>query len=709
MEQNYAGGNNISAGGLFHGTLKNCILIGNSGPNGGGAANATLYNCTLTGNSADFAGGALRCALNNCVVYDNTAGNYWDSTLNNCCTTPMPTTGTGNITNEPAFVDTVNGNFRLQAISPCINAGNNASVTSSTDLDGNERVVGGTVDMGAYEWVAAPTHYVSASSVNPVAPYRSWSTAAAVIQDAVDVAAAGDEVVVTNGMYATGGRALVAYPLMTNRVCVDRAITLRSVNGPEVTVIQGYQVPETVVGDGAIRCVYLANGAVLSGFTLTNGAARAAGDWQRESTGGGVWCESTNALISNCALTGNSAYTVGGGAYGGMLNNCTVKSNSCGNGGGGVFEATLNNCTLTGNLATDYESYGGGAAGGTLYNCTLTGNSAFQGGGTIGGTLRNCRLTGNSAYSGGGAFQATLQNCLLTGNAARFGGGATGGSTLENCTLVENIAAMGGGGASICTLINCILYSNVAAEIESDSNYRLGFTTLNYCCTTPAPTNGVGNITNEPVFIDLAGGNLRLQAGSPCINAGNNASVTSSTDLDGRPRIAYGAVDIGAYEWSASALSGSVALEGFAGPAQNGTGNRRVSFKASDDTGRVLAAWNQELSFAGGTNGASVAGFSLTNPPPETTRLSAKTEWHLRKRLPVVVTNGQVVGNFTGASRLRAGDLDGSNLVEMEDYFLLAASWYQSGLAADLDGSGLVDIFDYFLLASHWYEAGDPE
>jgi len=112
----------------------------------------------------------------------------------------------------------------------------------------------------------ANTLHVWQGSPSPGPPYDSWATAAHVIQDAVDVAVDGDTVLVTNGVYATGGRAV--HGTMTNRVAIDRAITLSSVNGPEVTVIDGAQAPmggDYGSGDGALRCVHLGTDAVLNG------------------------------------------------------------------------------------------------------------------------------------------------------------------------------------------------------------------------------------------------------------------------------------------------------------------------------------------------------------------------------------------------------------------------------------------------------------
>jgi hypothetical protein len=250
-------------------------------------------------------------------------------------------------------------------------------------------------------------------------------------------------------VYSTGGRAV--FELMTNRVAVTKPLTVRSVNGPAVTVIKGYQVPDTTNGDGAVRCAYLTHGAMLSGFTLTQGATVGAGNLET-AFGGGAWCESTGAVLSNCVINGNSAY-FGGGAYSGTLLRCTLADNAANWGGGGVAESTLSDCILTGNGALEF---GGGAFSAVLNGSTLADNSARMGGAVAESSLSDCTLAGNSATNGGGSYSSTLVRCLLTNNSAigqfvewpstGLGGGAFGGA-LDSCTLTGNRALMGGGAA----------------------------------------------------------------------------------------------------------------------------------------------------------------------------------------------------------------------------------------------------------------------
>lgn len=156
--------------------------------------------------------------------------------------------------------------------------------------------------------VSAATVYVSLESPNPTPPFATWDTAANVIQDAVDLAVDGDTVLVGDGVYSVGNREISVLdefsqpPQMVRsgpaRVVVTRPIRLESVNGPALTTIEGEQfLAEWGVATNGIRCVVLGTNATLSGFTLTHGGTTQA------SEGGGVWCASTNAVLTNCTVT----------------------------------------------------------------------------------------------------------------------------------------------------------------------------------------------------------------------------------------------------------------------------------------------------------------------------------------------------------------------------------------------------------------------
>ena len=184
------------------------------------------------------------------------------------------------------------------------------------------------------------------------------------IQSAIDVSFNGDTVEVAPGLWQEsinfGGR----------------AITVRSTDGAEVTVID----------PTAGRC-FTATGqkgasARLEGFTLRGGDA---------SQGGGVYIASSSPTIVNCVITGNTAtgYDSGGGVYvmsgSPKLIGCTVSLNTGYASGGGVYlssgSLTLENCTVSGNSLTyTWDGYGGGiyANGGTLsiIGGAVSGNAA---------------------------------------------------------------------------------------------------------------------------------------------------------------------------------------------------------------------------------------------------------------------------------------------------------------------------------------------
>jgi hypothetical protein len=412
------------------------------------------------------------------------------------------------------------------------------------------------------------THYVDLNSTNATPPFTDWATAATNIQNAVDAAAPGDLVLVTNGVYGTG--------VSTNgwvRVLVTNALTLQSVNGPAVTAIDG---------SNTVGCVELTDGAVLSGFTIRRGYVYGAG--------AGVNCASTNylgepsALVANCLVISNVSYVDVAGVAFAIVSNSILAENFSYNGSGAAVACTLYNSVITSNTA---------------------GASGRQAAGCFSSTLSNCLVFGNITRGNGvgGVSYSELDNCLVVSNSSYSGIGGAADTDLTNCTVCGNSGRVGGVGANqfYSTLQNSICYynSSTMAGVSYSTNYDLFYTRITNSCTTPL-ANGAGNITNAPLFVNLAAGDFHLTSNSPCINAGNNAFVAGNTDYDGNPRIVGGTVDLGAYEYQSPSSILSYAWAQQYGLPTDGTSD----FADPDRDG--MNNWQEWIAGTNPTNALSV-------------------------------------------------------------------------------------------------------
>jgi hypothetical protein len=189
IASNLAGGVvNSGAGGVGSVALNNCAIWGNCSTQGAGVkslqATTTIRNCLLADNMAAGEGGAVRASggtltIANCTVVNNSAGSgaggihassatvnvansiVWgnggdelagDATVA-YCDVQGGQIGTGNIDRDPAFVAPAAADYHLRRSSPCINEGDPdvAASPGETDLDGQPRIQGGFVDIGADE------------------------------------------------------------------------------------------------------------------------------------------------------------------------------------------------------------------------------------------------------------------------------------------------------------------------------------------------------------------------------------------------------------------------------------------------------------------------------------------------------------------------------------------------------------------------------
>ncbi|MHC4413255.1 MAG: BACON domain-containing protein, partial [Planctomycetota bacterium] len=350
------------------------------------------------------------------------------------------------------------------------------------------------------------------------------------IQSAIDAAVPADRIIVYQGTY------------YENINFNGKNIVLTSTDPNDPNVVASTIINANGSGSVVIFAGSESQSCLLTGFTITGGNSN--------YYGGGVYGLNTRATITNCIISGNSAIYYGGGLYNcnGTINNCTISGNSASEGGGlYACGGTINNCMISSNSA----DYGGGLfyCGGTISNCTISGNSAnYHGGGlySCGGVIENCTISGNLAnYNGGGLYSCggVIENCKISDNSANYGGGLFHcNGTINNCTITSNSANYGGGLRNCNgSISNCIIWGNNRTQV-SDSSIP------SYSCIENWSGGGVGNITEDPVFVNEPN-NYHLSGYSPCIDAGDPyyAAEPNETDIDGDPRV-MGRIDMGADE-----------------------------------------------------------------------------------------------------------------------------------------------------------------
>lgn len=420
------------------------------------------------------------------------------------------------------------------------------------------------------------------------------------IQDAIDAAADGDVVLVEAGTYLG---------------CIDylgKKITLRSVSGPELTVIDGESL-DTVVS--------FINGedkdAVLEGFTVTNGDNNGGGGVNCLNSsptiqgniirnnlaghGGGIYCSGSAPSILNNVISDNEAEDGGGiscrFSATPLISGNKIQNNHATTQGGGIecFDhaaPTITDNIIEGNYTSLTFSWGAGIFCKDYSNAQIVGNvirnntAVHSGGGVYDAKsspliAKNIIMDNEAQFNFGGGIatsdnsDAVIRENIVAHNIAGMDGGGvytwyTGTTTITGCTIVANTAGGKAGGLYVgawcdVDVNNTILWNDTGVtgneiyvgEMSSPGTCTIDFSNVedtgaNSVIVYHANMNWGGNVYSvDPLFVDEAGRDFHLGQGSQLIDLGNNvAPSVAPDDFEMDPRIVNGTVDIGADEYS---------------------------------------------------------------------------------------------------------------------------------------------------------------
>ncbi|MBB4119281.1 hypothetical protein GGR32_001579, partial [Mesonia hippocampi] len=535
-------------------SLTNVSIANNTATNKGGGiynyffSSPSLTNVSIANNTASNGGGMYNYysspIINNSIVWGGTTDDNSSYTAKHSLIQGNSNTSNGNIdatglSETDIFTDPANGDYSLKNGSPVINRGDNSLYTNAggdlnndIDLAGNPRLIGNTIDIGAFESqpiIISPDAnnilYVDKNVTGGTQTGDSWANAIPELADALKWARAKHDannnwlqndslqVFVAKGtykpLYSPRDGANFADEGRDNTFLMVKNVQLyggfdpannitdlthtRDFTSTTGSILSGdFNNDDVVTGSGAslnftnntenayhvVISVKDVGNALLDGFSITNGNAngkkgnytKVNGELIGPNSGGGMSNYSSSPSLIHVSIANNTADWAGG------MRNYTFSSPS------------LTHVSITNNKA---DGEGGG-----IHNSSSSSPS-----------LTNVSIANNTANKGDGMYNASSSSTI---NNSIVWGGIYGGN-----------------------------YTAKHSLIEGNSN------------TSNGNIDATG-LSETDIFTDPANGDYSLKDGSPAINTGSNSlytgDINNDTDLAGNPRLYDNMIDMGAFE-----------------------------------------------------------------------------------------------------------------------------------------------------------------